>query len=98
MINLITKYLGSKFSGYISIAAVLGLIAVGAGGYFGAIRLADERCEGMVAQEALEALQKENASLRANTAKREAVRKDSQNATDLDLHRRATDLGIMRHD
>jgi hypothetical protein len=76
------------------IAVVIGVCALIGGGYFGVLKLADDRCDGKIAAVKLEAERQKVKTLTKGTEIRHGIRK----ATDDDLDSRAAGLGIMRDD
>lgn len=90
------RFLGSSFSGWLAIGLIAAAVSFGGAIYMGFIRLADDRCTGLEAQRRIEVLQKENASLRANLEKTEAIKEEVSNVQDSELDDRLRDLGIMR--
>lgn len=64
---------------YIIVAVIALCIALGS--YFAVLRLADERCEGLVSMDKVTELEAEITALRAAQAKTEQIRHEVQNAT-----------------
>lgn len=69
----------STYQKYIILAVVCLCVALGA--YFAVIRLADERCEGLVSADRITELEEEITALRSSQAKSERIRNEVQNVT-----------------
>lgn len=83
--SLAGKYITSSASGYLSIALVALILSTGFGAFYGVksglFSICDQRCEGLVSEDKVTELEKENAALRASAAKTNKIRNEVHNAT-----------------